>query len=294
VKPPLPARIGRYEVEAELGRGMMGVVYQARDPEQGRTVALKTVSLDFALSDADAEAFKTRFLEEARTAARLSHPNIVVVHEVGRDRATGTLFLALEHLAGRTLAELAGGGRTLPWRDAVRLAAQVARALQHAHGQGVVHGDIKPANIMVLESGEARVLDFGVARTPASPRGATGRFCGTPAYMSPEQAAGQPVDGRSDLFSLGCVLYVALTGRRPFDGETGPLILSRVLHAAADPPSRLNPAVPREVDGVVARAMAKDPAQRHPGAGELAGDLEGLLASFSAKCPWPDREQPGR
>jgi serine/threonine-protein kinase len=276
--PQPPARIGRYEVEAELGRGMMGVVYQARDPELGRTVALKTVSLAFAVGEADREAFNTRFLEEARIAARLSHPGIVVVHEVGRDPATDTLYIALEHLRGRTLAEMAGGGRALPWRDAVRIAARVARALEHAHAHGIVHRDIKPANIMVLETGEAKVLDFGVAKAPASQLTATGQFFGTPAYMSPEQVGGGPLDGRSDVFSLGCVLYVALTGRRPFDGDSVPAILSKVLHARPEPPTRGTPGLPPALDGVIECAMAKDPRHRYPGAGVLAEDLEALLA----------------
>ena len=274
---PLPVRIGRYEVEAELGRGMMGVVYQARDPELGRTVALKTVSLAFAVGEADREAFNTRFLEEARIAARLSHPGIVVVHEVGRDPATDTLYIALEHLRGRTLADMAGGGRALPWRDAVHIVARVARALAHAHAHGIVHRDIKPANIMVLETGEAKVLDFGVAKAPASQLTATGQFFGTPAYMSPEQAGGGPLDGRSDVFSLGCVLYLALTGRRPFDGESVPAILSKVLHARPEAPSRLTPDLPAPLDLVIARAMAKEPTDRHASAQALAEDLEALL-----------------
>ncbi|HVR70127.1 MAG TPA: serine/threonine-protein kinase, partial [Vicinamibacteria bacterium] len=275
---PLPARIGRYEIEAELGRGMMGVVYLARDPALGRTIALKTVSLAFAVSDADREAFNTRFLEEARIAARLSHPGIVVVHEVGRDPGSDTLYIALEHLRGRTLADLAGGGRALPWPDAVRIGAGVARALEHAHAHGIVHRDVKPANIMVLDTGEAKVLDFGVARASASQLTATGQFFGTPAYMSPEQAGGGPLDGRSDVFSLGCVLYLALTGKRPFDAESVPAILSKVLHALPEPPSRVAPGLPAVLDAVVARAMAKEAAARYASAAALAEDLEALLA----------------
>jgi serine/threonine-protein kinase len=281
VTQPLPARIGRYVIEAELGRGMMGVVYQARDPELGRTVALKTVSLAFAASDADRDAFNTRFLEEARIAARLSHPGIVVVHEVGRDPASHTLYIALEHLRGRTLAEAAGGGRVLPWREATRTAAQVARALQHAHDHGVVHRDIKPANIMLLQSGEAKVLDFGVAKAPASQLTAAGQFFGTPAYMSPEQAGGGTLDGRSDVFSLGCVLYLALTGRRPFDGDSIPLILSRVIHDQPAAPSRITAGIPAELDAIVARAMQKDPGARYAGAGAMADDLEAVLAGHA-------------
>ena len=291
--PPLPARIGRYEIEGELGRGMMGVVYQARDSELGRTIALKTVSLAFAVSDADREAFNTRFLEEARIAARLSHPGIVVVHEVGRDAESDTLYIALEHLRGRTLADLAGGGRHLPWRDASRMAAGVARALHHAHAQGIVHRDIKPANIIVLDTGEAKVLDFGVAKAPASQLTGTGQLFGTPAYMSPEQVGGLALDGRSDVFSLGCVLYLALTGRRPFDGESVPVILSRVLHATPEPPSRLRPGVPAELDRIVARATAKDPAARYSDAGAVADDLDALLAGEAPQEPIPAEDRPG-
>jgi hypothetical protein len=287
VTQPLPARIGRYEIEAELGRGMMGVVYQARDPELGRTVALKTVSLAFAVSEADRDAFNTRFLEEARIAARLSHPGIVIVHEVGRDPQSQTLYIALEHLRGRTLAEAAGGGRVLPWREAARTAAQVARALQHAHDHGIVHRDVKPANIMLLPSGEAKVLDFGVARAPASQLTAAGQFFGTPAYMSPEQAAGQTLDGRSDVFSLGCVLYLMLTGRRPFDGDSVPLILSRVARVDPEAPSRVTAGLPAELDAIAARAMAKDPAARYETAGALADDLEAVLAGRAPRATAP-------
>jgi hypothetical protein len=209
----------------------------------------------------------------------------VVVHEVGRDAESATLYIALEHLRGQTLAELAGGGRVLPWRDAVRIAARVARALQHAHAHGIVHRDIKPANIMVLDTGEAKVLDFGVAKAPASQLTAAGQFFGTPAYMSPEQAGGQALDGRSDVFSLGCVLYLTLTGRRPFDGDSVPVILSRVLHASPEPPSRVRSGVPAELDAVVARAMAKDPTARPADAGALADDLEALLAGRAVRAP---------
>jgi len=293
VAPPLPARIGRYEIEGELGRGMMGVVYQARDPELGRTVALKTVSLAFAVSDADREAFNTRFLEEARIAARLSHPGIVVVHEVGRDAESGTPYIALEHLRGRTLADLAGGGRHLPWRDAARMAAGIARALHHAHAQGIVHRDVKPANIMLLDTGEAKVLDFGVAKAPASQLTGTGQLFGTPAYMSPEQVGGGALDGRSDVFSLGCVLYLALTGRRPFDGDSVPVIFSRVLHATPEPPSRLTPGVPAALDRIVTRATAKDPAARHSDAGALADDLDALLAGEAPRERVLEEDRPG-
>jgi hypothetical protein len=173
------------------------------------------------------------------------------------------------------------------------MAAGVARALHHAHAHGIVHRDIKPANIIVLDTGEAKVLDFGVAKAPASQLTGTGQLFGTPAYMSPEQVGGQALDGRSDVFSLGCVLYLALTGRRPFDGESVPVILSRVLHATPEPPSRLTPGVPAELDRIVARATAKDPASRYSDASALAEDLDALLADEAPRAPVPGEERPG-
>src|SRR5262249_12848589 len=162
-----PQLLGRYEIQEEIGRGMMGVVYRATDPALGRTVALKTVRLAFSIPGVDRDTFEKRFLAEARVAAGLSHPGIVVVHDMGRDAATGTLFIALEHLQGRTLAETAPEGQALEWREALRITARLAEALHHAHAQGVVHRDVKPANVMVLPSGEPKIMDFGIAKVPA-------------------------------------------------------------------------------------------------------------------------------
>ncbi len=274
----LPPRIGRYQIEAELGRGMMGVIYKAVDPDLGRTVALKTVSLAFSVSDEDREAFQRRFLEEARIAARLSHPGIVVVHEVGRDGETGLLFMALEYLRGRTLAQMMGVGGRLPWQDALQIAGRVGDALNHAHDAGVVHRDIKPANIMVLDTGEPKILDFGVAKTPAQQLTAAGQFFGTPAYMSPEQACGLNVDGRSDLFSLGCVLYQALTGLTPFTADNIPLLLSRILNDEPASPSRVVSEIPADVDVLMDRLLAKDRRRRYENGRILAEDIDNILS----------------
>ena len=198
--------IGRYEILREIGRGAMGVVYEARDPALDRTVALKVIQ-----PSAEGEAarvFEERFLAEARIAAALQHPGIVVVHDVGRDPATGTLFIALELLRGQTLDDLVAAG-PLDWRTALHLVAQVARALHHAHRQGVVHRDVKPANVVVLPSGEVKVMDFGIARLESARQHLTtkGEFIGTPLYTAPEQANTEDVDGRADVFSAGVVLY---------------------------------------------------------------------------------------
>jgi serine/threonine-protein kinase len=273
-----PRTLGRYEIQDEIGRGMMGVVYRALDPALGRTVALKTVHLAFSVAEADREGFQKRFLAEARVAAGLSHPGIVVVHDVGRDPESGTLYIALEFLQGQTLAERLSQGGPLPWREALRLAARIAEALHHAHRQGIVHRDVKPPNIMILASGEPKIMDFGIAKIPAAQLTSAGEFFGTPAYMSPEQVGGAPVDARSDVFSLGAMLYLMLTGQRPFDGENVAAILGRVLNADAPAPSSLVPDLPAGLDSVVARALAKSPEARYPTAEALAQDLEDLLA----------------
>jgi serine/threonine-protein kinase len=253
---------------------MMGVVFRALDPALGRVIALKTVSLAWATSEEDRKAFEMRFLAEARVAAGLSHPGIVVVHDIGEDATTRTLFIAMEFLEGRTLAELTSGAdRPLEWREALRIAARVAEALHHAHGAGIVHRDVKPANVMMLRSGDPKIMDFGIAKVPSSQLTGAGEFFGTPSYMSPEQALGLPVDGRSDLFSLGSVLYLLLTGRRAFDASSVPAILARVTSRDPPAPSRVVTGLPGDVDYLVRRALAKRPSDRYPSGAAFAEDL---------------------
>ena len=269
--------IGRYEILREIGRGAMGVVYEARDPALDRTVALKVIQ-----PSAEGEAarvFEERFLAEARIAAALQHPGIVVVHDVGRDPATGTLFIALELLRGQTLADLAAAG-PLDWRTTLHLVAQVARALHHAHRQGVVHRDVKPANVMVLPSGEVKVMDFGIARLESARQRltTTGEFIGTPLYTAPEQAKTEDVDGRADIFSLASVAYTLLTGHAAFMAPTIPGIVHRVVYEEPHPPSRLVRGLPADVERVLARALAKDPERRYPTAEAFAEDVEDILA----------------
>jgi serine/threonine-protein kinase len=275
--PPLPKNLGRYEIEAEIGRGMMGIVYRAVDPELHRTVALKTVHLAWAISAEDREGFERRFLNEARIAAGLSHPGIVVVHDVGRDPEANTVFIALEYLEGRTLAELTSADTPLDWREALRIVARIAEALQHAHEKGIVHRDVKPANIMILASGEPKIMDFGIAKIPASQLTAAGEFFGTPSYMSPEQAGAGAVDGRADIFSLGAVLYLLLTGRRAFDAPGVAGILARVAHQDPPPPTHVVRELPPATDYLVRRALAKNPGDRYPDGRSFAEDLTDVL-----------------
>lgn len=275
--PPLPKNLGRYEIEAEIGRGMMGIVYRAVDPELHRTVALKTVHLAWAISAEDRELFEQRFLNEARIAAGLSHPGIVVVHDVGRDPEANSVFIALEYLEGRTLADLTSAGTPLDWREALRITARIAEALHHAHDKGIVHRDVKPANIMILASGEPKIMDFGIAKIPASQLTAAGEFFGTPSYMSPEQAGAGAVDGRADIFSLGAVLYLLLTGRRAFDAQGVAAILARVAHQDPPPPTHVVRELPPATDYLVRRALAKNPGDRYPDGRSFAEDLADVL-----------------
>src|SRR5438477_2638611 len=232
----------------------MGVVYEAHDPALGRTIALKTIQVPFAASAREREDYEKRFMAEARIAARLSHAGIVVVHDVGRDGDHGILYIALEHLQGRTLAELAAE-RKLVWRESLRIVGRVAEALAYAHAAGVVHRDIKPANIMIVGYTDPKIMDFGIAKLEAGQLTSTGQFFGTPLFMSPEQALGQPVDGRTDLFSLGSVAYLLLSGRPPFEAANVPGILSRVAYQHPKPLEDLVPGLPDDVDYVVTRAM---------------------------------------
>ena len=280
----LPQKIGRYEIQGELGRGMMGVVYEAHDPALSRPIALKTINPSFATSAEDRSAFEERFESEARIAGRLSHPNIVVVHDVGRDEETGILYIALERLQGETLSELVQKGVRLPWEEVMNIGAQVADALQHLHSEGVVHRDIKPANVMRLPpvSGQlyrpVKLMDFGIAKLDTAQLTATGQFFGTPLYMAPEQAANETVDARSDVFSLGAVLYTLLTGRHAFAANNIMAILQRVVNEDPTPPCTLEPTLPPGIDDVVARCLAKDPSDRYPDAQHLWDDLADTLS----------------
>ncbi len=261
---------GRYRVERELGRGGMAKVYLGTDTVLGRPVAIKLLAPQFA----DDLSFVQRFRREAQAAARLSNPNVVAVFDTGAD--DGVHFIVMEYVEGRTLADyLAGGGRIMPDR-AIEIGASVAAALSAAHAQGVIHRDIKPGNIMLTPAGQVKVADFGIARmtTTADTVAQTAAVLGTASYLSPEQAQGQPVDGRSDIYSLGCVLYEMVTGRPPFTGDSPVAVASKQVLEPPTPPSRLNPDVSADLEAVIMRALAKNPANRYQSAEELRQDLD--------------------
>jgi hypothetical protein len=286
---------GRYIIRRELGRGTMGVVYEAEDAALGRTVAVKTIDLTFAAGEGLDREFEQRFITEARVAARLSHPGMVVCHDVGKDPASGKLFIVFEYLKGWTLADRAAEG-PMDWREALEVVVQVARAIHHAHEHGVVHRDLKPANIMLLDpattgapaapaKAAVKIMDFGVARLESLGQRLTrtGHSFGSPLYMAPEQALGQPSSARSDIFSLGSVLCTLLLGRPWFDAASLPEIVHRVVHD--DPPhlSGLRPDLPGSLDAVLAMALAKRPEDRYAAAADMADDLEDVLAGRAAK-----------
>jgi tRNA A-37 threonylcarbamoyl transferase component Bud32 len=270
-------KVGRYEIRRELGRGTMGIVYLAEDPALQRHVALKTIDISFQIPAAERAGFEERFGVEARVAGRLSHPGIVVVHDVGRDPDSGILYMALEYLEGRTLADLAAGGEFPPWRETLAIVAKIARALHHAHEHGVVHRDVKPANVMLLHTGEPKIMDFGIAKSPHIELTSAGQLFGTPLYMSPEQALGQPVDGRSDLFSLGSIAYMLLAGQQAFRADNVFQVLARVAQEQPTPATELRPELPHDVDVFLARALAKAPADRYQDGQAMAHDAEALI-----------------
>jgi serine/threonine-protein kinase len=269
-------RFGRYEILGELGRGAMGIVYKARDPKINRVVAVKTFSLAGRPPE-DEQDYRARFFREAEAAGRLSHPGIVTIFDVGEEPETHTPYIVMEFVSGRSLDKmLLEDDHKLRLDVALQLVHELAEALDYAHGQGVVHRDLKPANILITEDGRAKIADFGVAKINLANHTLAGRTLGTPAYMSPEQLNGEEVDGRSDLFSLGVVLYTALTGYRPFQGNSAMTVSFKVVNQDPVPATVLDTNLPAGLDYIVARAMAKHREQRYQRGAEMASDIHAL------------------
>ncbi len=266
---------GRYEVLGRAGAGGMAEVYRARDELLGREVALKVLSERFAHDS----SFIERFRREAQSAANLSHPNIVSLYDYGSD--DGSYFIVMEYIDGQAVSEIIASEAPLLPERAADIASDVAGALQRAHTAGLVHRDIKPGNIMITSNGQTKVTDFGIARALGHGEQTmtqTGMVIGTASYLSPEQAQGNPVDARSDVYSLGCVLYEMLTGRVPFAGDTPLSIAYKHVREEAQPPSRLNPDVPAELDAITLKALAKNPDNRYDSASKMQEDLQRFLS----------------
>jgi serine/threonine-protein kinase len=272
-------QLGRYVLDSEIGRGAMGVVYKATDTVLQRTVAVKTVNM--ALEREHADKYEARFYPEARAAGGLNHPNIVTVYDAGK--AGDVVYMAMEYIQGVELRSLFTEGQPMGVAQALSIAAQVAEGLAYAHQAGVVHRDIKPANIMVVADGPVKITDFGIARMRASADlTQTGVMLGSPKYMSPEQVIGKRADHRSDIFSLGVILYEMLTGTAPFSGENVTALMYQIVNFAPPAPSAVNRAVPEMLDFIVAKMLAKLLEERYQDARELARDLRDCERSLSA------------
>ncbi len=277
-------QLGRYKIIDELGRGAMGVVYRAHDPVLDRTVALKTILL--SEETAGRNEYAARFFQEAKAAGRLNHPHLLTIYDFGEE---GDLaYMAMELLDGTDLRKrMAQGG--FPVYHALDIAAQVADGLGYAHEHGVVHRDIKPGNIMLLPRGRVKIMDFGIARVRLSDlKTQTGAKIGTPRYMSPEQATGRPADHRSDIFSVGIVLYEMLTGTTPFEGTDANSLLFNIANAQHVPPSRLNAEVDATVDLVINKTLRQNPEERYEDAYVLAGDLRTCMSEIERRTTVPE------
>ena len=272
-------KLGRYEVVRELGKGAMGIVYLAKDPVIGRLVALKTIRVALHADDDETKEFQQRFIREAQAAGILNHPSIVTVHDIGQDDGLAVSFIAMEYVEGFNLKEVLNQGRNLTYEQIADIVAQVAEALDFAHAKGIVHRDVKPANIILLEGNRAKITDFGIAKiaSGAANLTSTGQFLGTPNYMAPEQVKGAPVDGRTDIFALGICLYECLTRRKPFGGDSLTSISYKIVHEPFPPLREINSQIPEDFEEIVAHCLAKDPTKRYQRARDLATALRAVM-----------------
>jgi serine/threonine-protein kinase len=261
--------LGRYQVEKELGKGAMGVVYGGKDPKIGRVVAIKTMALSEEFEADELKEAKERFFREAETAGRLAHPNIVTIYDAGEEH--DLCYIAMEYLKGKDLVGHTKQPNLMPPDKVLSIVERVAEALSYAHSMGIVHRDIKPANIMYEPDGDVpKVTDFGIARITDSSRTKTGMVLGTPSYMSPEQLAGKKIDGRSDLFSLGVTLYQMLSGSLPFTGESMTQLMFSIANAPHPPIRQYNAGLPEWIDPIIDKALAKDADKRYQTGAEFA------------------------
>ncbi len=274
---PMITQLGRYKILSEIGRGAMGVVYRGEDPLLNRTVAIKTIIMS---SDVEERAeYEARFYQEARAAGGLNHPNLITIYDIGRE--ADTAYMAMELLDGIELRELMKRGRVaLPF--ALEIAAQVADGLAFAHEHGVVHRDVKPANVMIIRGRHAKIMDFGIARVRVSDiQTQAGAVLGSPKYMSPEQVTGNRADHRSDIFSLGVLIHELVCGSAPFSAPTVTALMYAITIALPPPPSSVDRSLPKMLDLIVAKMLEKEPDVRYQGATEIAADLRACLEQLT-------------
>lgn len=270
-------KIGRYKITGQLGSGNMGAVYEGKDPIIGRTVALKVMHFEAGFSEESAKQMRTRFLREAQAAGKLDHEHIVTVYDIGKDPASGKLYIAMEHLPGGTLRDKMKEGQAMPHDEAATHMAKLLGALDYAHDHGIVHRDIKPENILFSKTGQLRIADFGIAHFDTSNLTQTGQVLGTPYYMPPEQVNGDPIDGRADQFSAGVIFYELLTGQKPFFGKSIAEVVKKLCDHAPPSPQEVNPSVPPAMSDAVMRMLSKKTDERFATAGEAMDAVAAFL-----------------
>jgi serine/threonine protein kinase len=285
-------QLGRYQLKSVLGRGAMGLVYEALDPRLDRRVAIKTILKTHLLDDTVAQDYSRRFVREAQAAARLTHPHIVTVFDFGEEDEVA--YIVMEFIEGSELAQHFDNQNYFALPEAVRILCELLDALAYAHDRGIVHRDVKPANVMIDRAGHVKLTDFGVARLvdTGADRTMPGTMVGTPSYMSPEQIQGLAVGSRTDLFAVGVILYQFLTHERPFGGGGQWAVQRKILHEDPAPPSQLAPASPRIFDAIALRALAKNPEHRFQSASSFAGELRLALQTLPASAAAPPRPEP--
>ncbi len=264
-------KIGKYTIVEILGKGAMGIVYKALDPDIDREVAIKTIRFDLISDESEKNELMLRFIREARSAGNLLHPNIITIYDVGKEK--DMTYIVMQYVEGSSLQNWITSRKKIPAPAIVRLMVQICEALDYAHRNGIVHRDIKPANILLDEEGKPFLVDFGVAHVEMSTITQTGAAIGTPSYMSPEQVMGKKIDKRSDIFSLGAILYELLTGRRPFEGESITTVIYKIVNEEAMPLSHFRKEIPSEFEAIVKKALSKDPEKRYRSCSELAAEL---------------------
>lgn len=284
-------QLGRYQLKSVLGRGAMGLVYEALDPRLDRRVAIKTILKSHLLDDTVAQDYSRRFVREAQAAARLTHPHIVTVFDFGEEDEVA--YIVMEFIEGSELAQHFDNQNYFGLAEAVRILCELLDALAYAHDRGIVHRDVKPANVMIDRAGHVKLTDFGVARLvdTGADRTMPGTMVGTPSYMSPEQIQGLAVGSRTDLFAVGVILYQFLTHERPFGGGGQWAVQRKILHEDPVPPSQLAPASPRIFDAIALRALAKSPDHRFQSASAFASELRLALQTLPGAAPPPPRPE---
>ena len=272
--------LGRYEIVKQLGKGAMGTVYLGQDPRINRTTAIKTVKFSEDFDEDEAKEMKAKFFREAESAGTLSHPNIVTIYDAGEEHDLA--YIAMEYLEGEDLDKYTKKKNLLPMRRVIDYIADIAEGLDYAHQKGIVHRDIKPANVMLLKGDKIKITDFGIARITASSQTKTGIIKGTPYYMSPEQITGKKVDGRSDVFSLGTMMFQLLTGEVPFKGSSPAELMHKILNEPHPDPQQINPKILKPLVTILNKAMAKKVDDRYQTAGQMAQHLRTLGRKIDA------------